>query len=556
MSRRAFETRISEGVSLYLTRALPLRLVALALTVILPMLAAPAQERVTVIPLPSQMKLETGSFALSAQTRIEPSAGASHTAGLLSGWLLSDTGLRLPIDSATPARADQAIVLRLAHADSAAAGAYSLHVSPERVEIESASTDGLIYGCQTLRQLLRQHEGAWTVPAVDIEDQPRLRWRGLMLDCSRTFIPLEYLRRTVDWLSFYKLNVLHLHLTDDQGWRIEIKQYPKLTTVGSRFAPRFAKEHGGYYSQQELRDLVQYAAERGVTIVPEIEMPGHSTAALAAYPELSCTGGPFEVFPFFSGPGITEDVICPGNERTFEFLQGVLQEVADIFPGRYIHMGGDECPITRWRACPKCRARIVAEHLPDAAALHSYFVKRIAAIVESRGKTLIGWDEIAQGDVAKDAAVMFWRGLGGVPALTKAGHDVVLSPTSHCYFDYRQSDLPQEQGEGDSPIPLDKVYSFDPVPAALGSQAAAHILGVQANLWTHYARTDEAMDHQLFPRLIALAEVAWTPQSERHFADFSGRLQIHCRRLEQSGVRLGLNFRSDAAVWAQPAGKH
>jgi hexosaminidase len=510
----------------------------------------------SLVPLPVRVEFQRGSFTLDASARIVAEGEAKPAAALLAAWLSGDTGIAPAVaEPGSRGGAGHSIMLRIAA--TLPPEAYSLRVTPEGIEIEAATHAGLVYGCQTLRQLLRRQRDAWTAPAVTIADRPRLRWRGLMLDCSRTFIGLPYLRRTVDLLSFYKLNVLHLHLTDDQGWRMEIKSHPKLTDVGAHFASRFAGETGGYYTQQELRELVRHAAERGVTIVPEIEMPGHATAALAAYPEFSCTGGPFEIFPFFQGPGVTEDVFCPGNEHTFELLADVLKEVAAVFPGTYVHVGGDECPTTRWRACPRCRARMRAEGLRDVAALQNYFVRRAVAMVESSGKKVIGWDEIAQADMSAGAAVMFWRGLDGVSALARAGHDVVLSPTEYCYLDYRQSSLPQEQGEGGRPVPLDKVYSFDPVPESLDAAAAAHILGIQGNLWTHYARSEEAMDRQIYPRLLALAEAGWTPQAARQWQDFSERLRAQCGRLRNAGVRLGLNFQPDAAVWAEPAsGKH
>jgi hexosaminidase len=354
-------------------------------------------------------------------------------------------------------------------------------------------------------------------------------------------------------MSYYKLNVLQLHLTDDQGWRIEIKKHPRLTSIGSQFAARYKGERGGYYSQEEIRQLVRYAAERGVTIVPEIEMPGHALAALTAYPELSCTGGPFEIFPFFSGPNISEDVFCLGNEGTFRLLQDVLEEVAGMFPGQYVHVGGDECPKSRWRSCPKCQARIRAEGLRDESGLQGYLIGRMKRFLDAKHKKIIGWDEIAEGGEAPGAAVMMWRGVDAVPALAKTGHDVVLSPTSHCYLDYKQSDIPQEQGEGSASVPLDKVYSFDPLPTALGKDVSAHVLGAQGAMWTHYARTEDAIDRQLFPRLVALAEVFWTPQELRRWPDFRDRLQVHCRRLAKMDVKLGLNFRPDPGSWAEPA---
>ena len=391
------------------------------------------------------------------------------------------------------------------------------------------------------------------LPVVEIDDLPRFSWRGLMLDCSRTFLDIRYLRRTIDLLSYHKLNVLHLHLTDDQGWRIEIRGHPELTTIGSQFGAQYVGERGGFYSQADIRQLVAYAAERGVAVLPEIEMPGHSTAALAAYPELSCTGGPFEIFPFFKGPGIQKDVFCVGNERTFQVLQDVLAEVSELFPGRYVHIGGDECPKDRWRACPKCQARMRSEKLTTEEELQSYFVRRIARFLKSKNKELLGWDEILEGGLHNTATVMLWRGAEAAAAVARGGHDLILTPATHCYLDYRQSDLPQERGEGATPIPLDKVYSFEPLPAGLAGEDAKHILGAQGNMWTHYAKTEEEINRQIFPRLAALAEVTWSPAPSRQWSDFSRRLRAHCRRLSTMGVKMGINLQPDPAVWAEPA---
>jgi hexosaminidase len=517
-------------------------------------LAAPVPQ-VAVIPRPVKMELRDGRFELTARTQIVAARGAERTGELLADWLATDTGLRLSKRLPTDLRGSEPMTNTIALRIRPGRDGYTVRILRDRVEIESPLQAGLIQGCQTFRQLLAQSGRVWSVPRMDIEDAPRFAWRGLMLDCSRTYLSLSYLKRTVDLMSFYKLNMLHLHLTDDQGWRIEIKRRPRLTEIGSRFAPRYVNEKGGYYSQDDLRQLVEYAGERGVTLIPEIEMPGHSLAALAAYPELSCTGGPFEIYPFFSGPNITEDVFCLGNEETFRLLEDVLDEVAAVFPGPYIHIGGDECPRTRWRLCRKCQMRIRSEGLANEAGLQRYLVARIGRFLAARHKKVIGWDEIVEGGAAPNATVMFWRGMDGVQALAQAGHDVILSPTNYCYLDYKQSELPQEQAEGPEPNLLDKVYSFDPVPAALGRDGAGHVLGAQGSMWTHYARTEDAIDRQIYPRLVALAEVVWTPQELRVWSDFRQRLQVHCAHLTRMGVKLGLNFRPDPGVWADPVRK-
>ena len=384
----------------------------------------------------------------------------------------------------------------------------------------------MFYAVQTLRQLLWNPDLSPknALPCLTVIDKPRFGWRGLMLDCSRTFLPIEYLRKYIDLLALYKMNVLHLHLTDDQGWRMPIPKYPKLTTVGGRFADRYTNERNGFYTKKQLRDLIKYAAARNITIVPEIEMPGHCTAALAAYPELSCSGGPFEIRPFFDTPGINADVFCPGNEATFTFLENVLKETIAVFPSEFIHIGGDEVPKTRWKECPKCQARMKAEGLKTEEELQSYFVKRIERFLVSKHRRLLGWDEIMEGGLAPQATVMSWRGVEPGMKAIKAGHEVVFAPTTYCYLDYASN----------NPM-LRKTYSYDPLPSEL-AQDATKVLGIQGCMWTHIARTDESIDRQIFPRLAALAEVAWTPPYMRDYNLFLQRMDVHKERWGSLGT--------------------
>jgi hexosaminidase len=349
-----------------------------------------------------------------------------------------------------------------------------------------------------------------------------------MLDCSRTFLNKAYLFRYIDLLAMHKMNVLHLHLTDDQGWRIEIKKHPRLTEIGSRFASRYAGEKNGYYSQQDIREIVHYAALRHVTIVPEIEMPGHATALLAVYPELSCSGRRQDIFPFFQGPAVTRDILCAGNDAVFDVMKDVLAEVMELFPSQYIHVGGDEAPKDRWQACPKCRQRIKEEGLHNEDELQSYFMRRIGDFVRSKGRTLIGWDEILEGGLAPNAAVMSWRGTKGGYEAAILNHEVVMSPTTHCYFDY---DVRQ--------ISLDKTYAFCPIPEGLPEEKTRFILGGQANMWTHIARTDSTIDQQIFPRLLALAEALWSKPEQKRFKDFYHRYKSYEQRLHLLGVAVG-----------------
>ena len=430
-------------------------------------------------------------------------------------------------------------------------GAYTLTVAREGIEISSSTGAGLFYGIQTLRQLLdadsvRHPPSDLRLPAVTIVDTPRFQWRGLHLDMGRHFQPVAFVKKYIDVMSRYKLNTFHWHLTEDQGWRIEIRKYPRLTSVGGcrketmverNFNPYVGDgtPHCGFYTQDEVRDVVRYAAERYVTVVPEIEMPGHSKAALAAYPELACTPGPFEVRTTW---GVDEDVFCP-HEATFTFLEDVLTEVIDLFPGRYIHIGGDEVPKTRWKASPVAQEIIRRENLKDEAGLQSWFIRRIERFLGSRNRRLIGWDEILEGGLAPEATVMSWRGTSGGTAAAREGHDVIMSPNSHLYFDYYQGDARFEPLAIGGFIPLEHVYAYEPVPDSLTTEQAKHILGAQANLWTEYLKTPQAVEYMIWPRALALAELTWSSKDARDWNSFIARLPDALRALD----RLGVNYR-------------
>jgi hexosaminidase len=352
----------------------------------------------------------------------------------------------------------------------------------------------------------------------------------MLLDCCRHFMSKAFVKRYIDLLAYHKMNVLHWHLTEDQGWRIEIKKYPKLTDVGA-WRGQGDERYGGYYTQRDVREIVEYARSRYVTVVPEIEMPGHSMAALASYPWLGCKGKGYEVGTHW---GVYSDVYCAGNDRVFEFLTDVLSEVIGLFPSEYIHIGGDECPKTEWKACPKCQARIKAEGLQDEHKLQSYFIRRIEEFLSAEGRRLIGWDEILEGGLAPGATVQSWRGMDGAVTAATAGHDVIASPTSHCYLDYAQTRIPGEP-TWMGYIPLERSYAFEPTPAELTPAQAQHVLGLEGNMWTEHA-PQERVDWQIFPRLCALAEVGWSPKGARDWDDFSERMQTHYRRLDALGV--------------------
>ena len=409
---------------------------------------------------------------------------------------------------------------------------YSLVVTPERIELEAADGAGIFHGVQTLIQLLPQGGTEAGIPCLRITDHPRFTWRGMHLDECRHFFGIDFVKRYIDLMARYKMNSFHWHLTEDQGWRIAIKKYPQLTTVGawrrgSQIGPYAAQtfdtlRYGGFYTQDQIREVVAYAAARHITIVPEIEMPGHAMAALASYPHLGCTGGPYEVQ---RGWGVFDEVFCAGNDSVFTFLEDVLTEVMELFPGPYIHIGGDECPKTRWKTCPKCQARMQAEGLKDEHELQSYFIRRIERFVNGKGRKIIGWDEILEGGLAPNAAVMSWRGTEGGIAAAKAGHYAVMSPGSHCYFDHYQGDPANEPVAIGGYTTLQKVYSYEPVPAELKPKEQQYILGAQGNVWTEYILTPEHVEYMAVPRMLALAEVLWTPKEKRDEADFMRRLE-------------------------------
>ena len=415
---------------------------------------------------------------------------------------------------------------------------YTLVVHSGGIDIEAPSDEGLFRGSRTLIQLLEQGEKTGSIPCLSIIDYPRFPWRGMHLDPCRHFWSVEFTKKYIDLLARYKMNTFHWHLTDDQGWRIEIKQYPKLTEVGgwrsgSQVGPYSRREYdsipyGGFYTQEQIREVMAYAAARHITVVPEIEMPGHALAALAAYPELGCMGGPYEVQ---KGWGVFQEVFCP-TDSTIHFLENVLSEVMDLFPSELIHIGGDECPKESWKKCPRCQSRMKAEGLKDEHELQSYFIQRMEKFVNSKGRKIIGWDEILEGGLAPNAAVMSWRGTEGGVAAAKQKHNVVMSPGSHCYFDHYQGDPANEPLAIGGHTTVQKVYSYEPVPKELTAEEGTYILGAQGNVWSEYILTPEHVEYMAVPRMLALAEVLWTPKEKRDEADFVQRLEKEFPRLD------------------------
>ncbi len=399
---------------------------------------------------------------------------------------------------------------------------YRLVISADGLELSATSRTGLFRGTQTVRQLM--DAAGETIPCGVIEDWPGFRWRGMLLDCGRHYMPMDVIRETIDQLAYHKFNVLHWHLTEDQGWRLEVPGYPRLTEVGSWRQKPDGSQYGGYYTSEQVRAIVAYAAERFITVVPEIELPGHSVAALAAYPEFSCKGQPLEVETQW---GIFKDVYCAGNDSTFLFLEDVLTRTMDLFPSRYIHIGGDECPKDRWQSCRKCQQRMVDENLSDEHELQSWFIRRIEKFLVNKKRRLIGWDEILEGGLAPSATVQSWRGLDGAVMAAKQGHDAIVSPTSHCYFD-------ADVGKLD----LRQVYTFNPRPEMLSAAESEHILGGEMNLWSEYIPPDR-LQKMLFPRMTAMAECLWTDVEHRDYLEFLARLNPHMEVLKAAGISSG-----------------
>lgn len=514
--------------------------------------------QIAIVPYPNHLEAGRGTYRVTDRPVTCDSRTDERTQRAVVGFaarLATVTGGTNPV---TVADEMPASGIRFVTDESLPAEGYELNVDGEGIEVRASQFPGFLYALQSLGQLLPAAvygtepapDAAWEVPCVKIADAPRFAYRGMHLDVARHFFSVDEVKRYIDVMAIHKLNTLHWHLTDDQGWRIEIKRYPELTAVGSiRKATVVRKEwgtydgtpYGGFYTQDEIRDVVKYAADRGVTVIPEIDLPGHMLAALTAYPELGCTGGPYEVWGRW---GVADDVLCPGREKTFEFLEGVLTEVMELFPSEYIHIGGDECPKVRWEKCPRCQAKIRQLGLKDDGEhtaehyLQSYVTDRIGKFLAQHGRRIIGWDEILEGRAPSDAVVMSWRGSEGGIAAAKLGHDVIMTPNSHFYFDYYQSlDTDAEPFGIGGYIPMEQVYSYDPAFPELTPEQQKHILGVQANLWTEYVLNDEHLEYMLLPRLAALSEVQWCQPETKDWNRFIGSF-----RMDKIYSQLGYEF--------------
>lgn len=514
-----------------------------------------AQE-VNIIPQPAAMTVGKGSFTITPKTKIVfAGSGLENAADFLNAYLKQFYGFTL--QTSTDGKYDHNIVLNYDKMEYPIPGAYNMDVTKKHVYIGGDNATGVFYGVQSLIQLLPvQKSSQLKIKEVSIQDKPRFAYRGLHLDVGRHFFPVAFIKQYIDYIALHKMNTFHWHLTEDQGWRIEIKKYPKLTEVGGfrngTIIDRYPGKgndgirYGGYYTQEEIKEVVAYAAARHITVVPEIELPGHSSAAIAAYPELSCFPNEnTKVAPktSWSGPttgkqvqqawGVFEDVFCP-SEFTFNFLQDVLDEVMALFPSTYIHIGGDECPKEAWKRSAFCQELIREKGLKDEHGLQSYFIQLIEKYLNSKGRQIIGWDEILEGGLAPNATVMSWRGEAGGIEAAKQNHNVIMTPGGWCYFDHSQN-KPEDSVTIGGYTPVDKVYSYEPVPKELTGDKAKYVLGAQANVWTEYMKNTDKIEYMIFPRLSALSEVLWSPKEQRNWSSFEKRLGTQQKRYQLWG---------------------
>lgn len=511
------------------------------------------------IPQPVSVKIQPGEFLLTARVVMKVPASQPEikkTGELFADLITVPTGFKINVEeSAAAAPSPNAINLLISKAPTSdnSPESYSLDVTSRNIQIKASAPAGFFYGLQTLLQLLpkeiesnmNQPTVKWQIPCLQIVDYPRFSWRGLLLDVSRHFFPKESVMKYIDQMARYKFNTFHWHLTDDNGWRIEIKSLPKLTQVGGWRVSRLGKwgeieppqagesaTYGGFYTQEEIKEIIAFARERNVTIVPEIEVPGHALAALASYPGLSCTGGPFQVNPGSDFYQKEDNAFCPGDEKTFEFFDQVFTEVAALFPSEYIHIGGDECFKGFWERCPKCQKRMADEKLKDLNELQSYLVKRVEKILKTKDKKLVGWDEILEGGLAPEATVMSWRGMEGGIAAAKMNHQVIMTPNNFTYLDLYQGD-PSLEPATYSRLLLNKSYSFEPVPQGIDPR---YILGGQGNLWTESVPTLRHAEYMTWPRSFALAEVYWSPAEKKNWDDFISRVEANFERFDEGQV--------------------
>ena len=510
-----------------------------------------ASGNVNIVPKPVSAVEKKGHFVINSNTKIVFNFSDEHNVNIaspLNAHISKFYGMEPLAIAAAPKMSSNSIFISLNKKSGIKPEGYLMDVSGSGVSIEASTPAGLFYAVQSLIQLMPAEEMRMDkikVPYVSVEDYPRFEWRGLHLDVCRHFMPKEFVLKYIDYMAMHKLNTFHFHLTEDQGWRIEIKRYPRLTEIGSKRKETImgrgneavklydGKPHGGFYTQEDIKEIVAYAENRYVTVVPEIEMPGHALAALAAYPELGCTGGPYEVATKW---GVFKEVMCAGKEGTFEFLQNVMDEVLALFPSKFIHIGGDECPKESWKECPDCQQRIKELDLKDEHELQSWFITRMEKYLNAKGRDIIGWDEILEGGLAPNAAVMSWRGETGGIAAAKERHKVVMSPGTHCYLDHFQGPKETQPLAIGGFTPLEKIYSYEPVPAELSAEEAKYIMGAQGNVWTEFMPNPAHVEYMVYPRAAALAEVVWSPKESRDYKNFKERMEKMVLRYYSYGI--------------------
>ncbi|QCR21337.1 family 20 glycosylhydrolase [Pontibacter sp. SGAir0037] len=501
-------------------------------------------QQISIIPKPASIQAGSGHFTVTNKTAIALQNEADRKAAeFLNDYLQEIYGFKLNV---TSKKVKNSITLSTSKtAKENGQDAYTLQATPQGITIAGTTPAGTFYGVQSLIQMLpTERSTSLDIPAVSIQDAPRFAYRGMHLDVGRHMFPVAFVKKYIDYIALHKMNYFHWHLTEDQGWRIEIKKYPQLTQVGAfrngTIIGRYPgsgndnKRYGGFYTQEEVKEVVKYAADRHITVIPEIEMPGHSEAALTSYPWLGCEGtGPYQVQQTW---GIFDNVYCAGKETTFTFLQDVLDEVIALFPSKYIHVGGDESPKGNWKKCPLCQKRIQDEKLADEHELQSYFIQRMEKYINSKGRTIIGWDEILEGGLAPNAIVMSWRGEAGGIEAAKQNHYVIMTPGSHVYLDHSQSQREDSVTIGGFTT-VEKTYSYNPVPKELNADQAKYILGAQANVWTEYMKNSDKVEYMLFPRMSALSEVLWTAPEKKDWNDFENRLQTQFKRYDLWGTK-------------------
>ena len=515
--------------------------------------------QINIIPQPANLKTLGGEFSLTSSSNIVyENKELMASATFLQSYINKTYKLNLNISSGPATRSSIVLSLMpgIQSTDGKTLQSYSLNIQPKSFQLGGTNPEAVFNGVQTIIQLIPLKNGAIKIPCVQIEDQPRFAYRGLHLDVARHYMPIDFIKKYIDYIALHKMNYFHWHLTDDQGWRIEIKKYPKLTEVGGwrngTIIGRFPgkgndnKMHGGFYTQEQVREIVKYAADRYITVVPEIEMPGHGSAAIASYPSLSCfpQEPTIKYFPkncTWGGDstgkqvqqtwGVFSDVFCAGKDETFKFLQDVIDEITPLFPGKYVHVGGDECPKENWKRCPDCQKRLKDNNLKDEHELQSYFIQRMEKYINGKGKTIIGWDEILEGGLAPNAIVMSWRGEDGGIQAAKENHSVIMTPGNPVYFDHTQTDNEDSVTIGGY-NPIEKVYAYEPIPAALNEAQGKFVMGAQANLWSEYVTNSKKVEYMLFPRLSALSEILWSQKEKKNWSDFEKRLQVQFKRYD------------------------